>query len=692
MPGSLSDPNRSADNSNRRTDSPNGRAEGASPGPASRGKAAAVRRRVRRSALAGAAVAALMVPLLSAGPHAAAGQPRQQSLQGEFADAARRYQVPESVLLGVSYLQSRWDTHRGAPSVSGGYGPMHLTDARTALARSRMQGHGGAEDARGDTARPARVAAHRAVAGLKDPPGRLRTLERAAELTGLPREALRTSSAANVRGGAALLAAAQKRLGHPLSADPADWYEAVATYPEGGRGRPSATAFADDVSGVLRQGERRVTDSGDAVALKAGPGLRASGAARAGGGARGAECPRGVDCEWLPAPYEKFRNDQGEEDYGNHDTSRRPASQKIDYIVVHDTEGSWETTLKLVQDPAYVSWNYTLRSSDGHIAQHVRNKDTAWHAGNWYVNSKSIGLEHEGFLTDPDAWYTEAMYRSSARLVKYLSRTYDIPLDRQHVIGHDNVPGTTPSTIKGMHTDPGPYWDWQRYFTLLGKPFTPKAGGDSGLVTIRPDYGRHKPVFTGCDAPGKPCPAHGSGAVRLHTAPDASSPLVKDVGLRPDGAPSTTGVNDTGARASTGQQYAVAGRRGEWTAVWYLGQKAWFHNPRQRPTAVPARGAVVEPKAGRDEVPVYGRAYPEKEAYPEGVPAQALTALPYKVAAGQRYAAGLKTRGEYLYAVDFDPGAEKFTVVRGKQTYYQIQLGHRIAFVRAEDVRVVNSR
>ena len=54
--------------------------------------------------------------------------------------------------------------------------------------------------------------------------------------------------------------------------------------------------------------------------------------------------------------------------------------------------------IDLVQDPTYVSWNYSLRSTDGHIAQHVKAKDVAWHAGNWYVNAKSIGLEHEGFL------------------------------------------------------------------------------------------------------------------------------------------------------------------------------------------------------------------------------------------------------------------------------------------------------
>ncbi|HEV7628173.1 MAG TPA: N-acetylmuramoyl-L-alanine amidase, partial [Streptomyces sp.] len=194
-----------------------------------------------------------------------------------------------------------------------------------------------------------------------------------------------------------------------------------------------------------------------------------------------------------------------------------------------------------------------------------------------------------------------------------------------------------------------------------------------------------------CDESGDPCPAHGSGAVRLHTAPDAGSALVKDVGLRPGGEESTTGVNDTGARASTGQQYAVAGHQGEWTAIWYLGQKAWFHNPKGQPTAVPARGKLVVPKDGKDGTPVYGRAYPEKEAYPAGVPVQELSPLPYKIAAGQKYAAGLKTRGEYLYATEFDPKAEKFKVVRGDLTYFQIQLGHRVAFVKADDVRVIDS-
>ncbi|WP_256341517.1 N-acetylmuramoyl-L-alanine amidase [Streptomyces sp. TLI_105] len=632
------------------------------------------------------ASAALLLPLLSAAPPAGADVPEAGVLQGQFARAAERQGVPESVLLAVSYLQSRWDTHGGAPSVTGGYGPMHLTDAATALARTAPHHSEEGEDARGDSSRPARTGGDVPVPAPEALPEWLRTLERASALSGIPAEELRTVPAANIEGGAALLAAAQREAGLPASADPADWYGAVARY-SGADDSATAAAYANDVFDVIRTGETRTTDSGQVVTLSADPAVTpATGQVSALGLRRPAagpvECPASVACEWVPAPYEEF----GDGDYGNHDKANRPASQSIDYIVIHDTEADWKTTLKLVQDPTYVSWQYSLRSSDGHIAQHVPLKDVAWHAGNWFVNAKSVGLEHEGFLTSPDSWYTEAMYRSSARLVRYIAARYDIPLDRQHVLGHDNVPGTTASTIKNMHTDPGPYWDWAHYFRLLGRPITPSAGPHAGVVTIRPDYESHRPVYTGCVTAGQACVPHGSGAVRLHTAPSADAPLVKDIGLRPGGQASTTGVNDTGARASTGQSFAVAERRGDWTAVWYLGQKAWFLNPVEEPTAVNARGQVLTPREGLAEVPVYGRAYPEAPAYPAGVPVQSVSPLPYRLLAGQRYVVGGSTPGEYYFAPVFDPSGH--TVVRGQEEYYQIQFGHRVAFVKAADVRV----
>ncbi|MFE2431196.1 N-acetylmuramoyl-L-alanine amidase [Streptomyces sp. NPDC059373] len=625
-----------------------------------------------------------------AAPAASAAAPGALTLQQAFADAADRYQVPESVLLGVSYMESRWDTHNGLPSVTAGYGPMHLTDAATALADYPQTGDGG-DDARGDTTRPLVTTAGTAAPAASDLPASLTTLDRAADVSGLSAKALREDPASNVAGGAALLAAAQKASNRPLgsSSDPAAWYGAVAAY-SGADDSATAATFADDVFQVVRDGEARTTDTGERITLAGHPGLAPDTAQVRGLGLRkvnaaDTECPLSVACEWLPAPYEEF----GAGDYGNHDLADRPNDQSVDYIVIHDTEGTWDTALKLVQDPTYLAWHYTVRSSDGHIDQHVKTKDVGWHAGNWYVNAKSVGIEHEGFLTDPGTWYTEAMYRSSARLVRYLAHKYDIPLDRQHILGHDNVPGPTTSYIAGMHTDPGPYWDWAHYFELMGAPLHATAGPGGGLVTIRPDYETNQPVYTSCSAAGDTCPARGSEAVRLYTEPSEDSALVKDIGLHTTTGTSTTGVNDTGARASTGQQYAVADRDGDWTAIWYLGQKAWFHNPKTQPTAVNAQGWVVTPKQGLTDIPVYGRAYPEASAYPSTVPVQSISALSYKLLAGQRYVLGQKTTGEYYRSVTFD--ASQHVVVKGTQQYYEIQFGHRVAYVKAEDVTVLRS-
>jgi hypothetical protein len=600
--------------------------------------------------------------------------------QHAFTAAAQEFGVPEEVLLAVSYLESRWDAHAGQPSRAAGYGPMHLTDA---AAVTRWPHHHGTEDARGDDSRPLRVA----PPASSELPPELRTIELAAELTGASLDALRRDPAENIRGGAALLAHHQRELRGMTSADPADWYGAVARY-SGASDTASARRFADDVYELIASGAARATDDGESVALAARAGIQPERGQLAELGLRETsddevECPADLGCEWIPAPYE----DLGAGDYGNHDLADRPHSQKIRYIIIHDTETDYDTTLQLVQDPTYVSWQYTLRSSDGHIAQHVPSRDVAWHAGNWYINAKAIGLEHEGFAAQ-GTWYTEAMYRTSARLVRHLAKRFHIPLDRAHILGHDNVPGTIPSTVGGMHWDPGPYWDWSHYFDLLHARFRTTGGPHSGMVTIRPDFATNQPAFTGCDSSG-PCPARGSSSVILHTEPSHDAPLLADVGLRPDGSSSTMHVSDIGSRVDAGQQFAVAERTGEWTAIWYLGQKGWFHDPPGARNALWATGWVATPRPGLESIPVYGRAYPEAEAYPEGVPPQAIVPLQYQLLAGQRYAVGLVAATEYYRAVTFDPA--NHVVVRGDLRYYQIQFGHRIAYVMADDVDVMLS-
>ncbi|MGW5359707.1 N-acetylmuramoyl-L-alanine amidase [Actinopolymorpha pittospori] len=613
-------------------------------------------------------------PVVSAAAH----QPiaRQQV----YERAAREYGVPVRVLLAVSYLQTRWDTHRGEPSRAGGYGPMHLTDLATANAAE-------AGERRGDPARPR--------AGTVPHGPAFQTVDLAARLTGLDKAALRSDPTVNIRGGAAVLAEYQRRLGGPGATRVADWYGAVARY-SGAVDQAGARSFADEVYALIRTGASRTTDDGQTITLAASPvtGNRAwidrLGLPKPADGT--AECPASLGCEWIPAPYEEI----GGGDYGNHDLADRPNDQQVKYIVIHSTEGSYAGTVNLVQDPTYVSWHYTLRDSDGHIAQHVPTKDVAWHAGNWYVNAKSIGLEHEGYAAR-GTWYTEVMYRNSATLVRYLADRYDIPLDRQHILGHDNVPGVTPELVSGMHWDPGPYWDWAHYFELLGAPFTATGTATSGMVTIRPTFATNRPVFHGCeDNPGPPaegrprrCQAWPSSAIVLHTEPREDAPLLRDVGSNPPTGTSTTHVADIGSRVATGQQYAVAEVRGDWTALWYLGQKGWFYNPRSSPRALWSTGMVAKPKPGKASVQVYGRAYPEPAAYPPGVPVQALAPLQYTWPAGQAYVVGMPAAAEYYRAVTFDPAEHQ--VVKGALRYYQVQFGHRVAYVLADDVDVVAS-
>ncbi|WP_442933675.1 golvesin C-terminal-like domain-containing protein [Micromonospora sp. CPCC 206060] len=144
----------------------------------------------------------------------------------------------------------------------------------------------------------------------------------------------------------------------------------------------------------------------------------------------------------------------------NYTVSSRESAYPINYIIIHTMQGSYAGSISWFQNPsASVSAHYLLRSSDGAVTQMVRDKDIAWHAGNWTYNTQSIGLEHEGYVNDA-SWYTDAMYRSSAALTKYLCDKYGIPKDRTRIIGHNQVPGAT-------HTDPGPNWNWTYYMQLV---------------------------------------------------------------------------------------------------------------------------------------------------------------------------------------------------------------------------------
>jgi MYXO-CTERM domain-containing protein len=108
---------------------------------------------------------------------------------------------------------------------------------------------------------------------------------------------------------------------------------------------------------------------------------------------------------------------------------------------------------------AEVSAHYVVRSSDGQITQMVDDSDIAWHDA--CFNSETIGIEHEGYVSEPAKWYTDAMYVASAKLTAWLCDQYGIPKDHSHIMGHGEAPDCS------THTDPGPGWDWAKYLSLV---------------------------------------------------------------------------------------------------------------------------------------------------------------------------------------------------------------------------------
>jgi N-acetyl-anhydromuramyl-L-alanine amidase AmpD len=154
--------------------------------------------------------------------------------------------------------------------------------------------------------------------------------------------------------------------------------------------------------------------------------------------------------------------------WSNYSHHFRPASQ-VRVVVVHVTEGSYDGTISWFRNRhARAAANYVV-ARDGRIAHMVPNDRIAWHAGNSSVNYHSIGVEHEGYVA-VDGTITDEEYRSSARLVASLLRRYDLPADRRHLIGHNEVPDPNHRGEYGgfaHHTDPGPHWDWSRYLQYV---------------------------------------------------------------------------------------------------------------------------------------------------------------------------------------------------------------------------------
>lgn len=344
-------------------------------------------------------------------------------LNRAFRQAAQEFDVPRDLLAALAYGETRFD-ETTAPDADG-----HVGD----------NGYG--------------------VMGLvQNAPGN--PLRTAAKLLRIGEAVVKTSPEHNIRAAAALLRrhADKQGLNDTTRKNLAAWYPVVALY-SNAQNDAVARVYADDVYNTLNKGVRGQSRRGETVSVLA----------------REVRPDRGRYQDILVSPALDYSPDPPEvsvdsTDYGpalwvpansgNYAASSRPTSYPIRYVVIHTVQGSYSSAINWFQNPAAnVSAHYVVRSNDGQITQMVREKDYAYHAGNRTYNQQSIGIEHEGYVDNP-AWYTDAMYRASAALTRAVCLKYNIPMDRAHIIGHNEVPGAT-------HTDPGPNWNWTYYLQLV---------------------------------------------------------------------------------------------------------------------------------------------------------------------------------------------------------------------------------
>jgi MYXO-CTERM domain-containing protein len=255
-------------------------------------------------------------------------------------------------------------------------------------------------------------------------------LEAGARLAGVTDEAARTDAIASLRAGAALL-----RANAPDAVSVDDFLLTLAP------------PLRSEVSAILARGLDGRDAAGRSIVVAARGGKReAFGTTTQALGYTGAE--------WVPASTANYA-------VGNRTS--------ITNVVIHTTQGSYSGTLSWFKNPdAGVSAHYVVRSSDGHIAQMVDEKNVAWH--DKCFNSTTIGIEHEGFVEKPAQWYTEAMYSESAKLTSYLADKYNIEKALGPIVGHGDAPDCS------THTDPGPGWDWAHYIDLV------KVGGPGSFA------------------------------------------------------------------------------------------------------------------------------------------------------------------------------------------------------------------
>ena len=149
-----------------------------------------------------------------------------------------------------------------------------------------------------------------------------------------------------------------------------------------------------------------------------------------------------------------------------------PKPIPVEFIVVHYTACSLETTLEIFGDKSRKVSSQLVLAEDGEVFEMVKCWDNtverAWHAGvsyyndgnrNWEgFNDFSIGIEVvnlNGNIFD----FSEAQYLSLIEIITYFKSKHKTLEDPERIIGHEQI-----AKQRGK-VDPGWKFDWERVYT-----------------------------------------------------------------------------------------------------------------------------------------------------------------------------------------------------------------------------------
>lgn len=116
---------------------------------------------------------------------------------------------------------------------------------------------------------------------------------------------------------------------------------------------------------------------------------------------------------------------------------------KIDTIVIHHNASLNDA---VARSTWYVSTGHGTSAhyqvTPDKIWGCVGENYVAYHAGNYPVNQRSIGIEHLNNTGAPTWTIAEETYRNSAKLIRDICERYGIPMDRQHILKHSECSST----------------------------------------------------------------------------------------------------------------------------------------------------------------------------------------------------------------------------------------------------------